>query len=148
MNTEFTVDYFIQKFEAIPESKWVSSILFDNGRSCANGHCGVRHWKQNDSMRNDHYFKTTKESMALVPIFKHLKCDRNTDHVEYYSDIAATINNGSDKRYQQSTPKQRILAALHDIKKLQQQTHTDITKELAVLPVAETSDTIRKQVLS
>jgi hypothetical protein len=38
----YDVDYFIKKFEAIPEDKWIMGSFFFNSRSCALGHCGMR----------------------------------------------------------------------------------------------------------
>lgn len=39
METIYNVDYFIKKFEAIPESSW-GKINLD---TCALGHCGMTH---------------------------------------------------------------------------------------------------------
>jgi hypothetical protein len=66
---------------------------------------------------------------------------------KYICSTICDINNGCNYNYQQPTPKQRILAALYDIKKMQEPAHTDITKELAVLPVNETSDLITTNIL-
>lgn len=91
----YTVDYFIRKFEAIPEERWCVYVTDDgNGRHCAYGHC----------LHND---AVTPESMALIELFP-------------LNENAAVINNGHSPRYPQPTPKQRILAALHDIKKMQE----------------------------
>ncbi|WP_285011232.1 hypothetical protein [Pedobacter faecalis] len=39
----YTLDYFIEKFEAIPEDKWTTNEFADEqGRCCAFGHCGMR----------------------------------------------------------------------------------------------------------
>ena len=39
---KFDLDYFIAKFEAIPDEKWCrGSLLNQEGQSCALGHCGV-----------------------------------------------------------------------------------------------------------
>lgn len=87
---KYTRDYFIAKFEAIPEEKWCKYLLDDTrGRHCALGHCG---WGW-DSRHADR-----AEGAALIEILV----------------LPAEINNGSDPRYQQPTPKQRILAALRD----------------------------------
>jgi len=41
--TEFTVDYFIEKFGAIPEGRWTTGVYRDEeGRCCALGLCGAR----------------------------------------------------------------------------------------------------------
>ena len=37
---DYTLEYFRDKFQAIPENKWTRLVLNDSGRSCAIGHCG------------------------------------------------------------------------------------------------------------
>lgn len=94
---KYTVDYFIEKFEAIPEEKWFQNDYEDgSGRFCALGHCGQK------------YLKPTDESIALSRL------------VDYVS----MINDGYVDCYQQANPKQRILAALYNIKKLQNEETT------------------------
>ena len=108
-----TVDHFIKKFEAIPEYMWTTCALgHEGGPRCALGHTL-------DGMNN------TEETSSLVGVI---------------GGVVVRINNGDDKRYQQSTPKQRVLAALHDIKALEVPKYRDITSELAILPVDEMSD--------
>jgi hypothetical protein len=93
--SKFTVDYFITKFEAIPEEKWCSGHHEDDiGRHCAAGHCGER-----DDIHTD-------ESQALCDLIPYRP---------FWGGVAQ-INDGLNDRYQQPTPKQRILAALRDIK--------------------------------
>lgn len=92
---KYTVDYFINKFEAIPETRWVTMAYINEYGCCAMGHCGA----QNDDC-------LTEESRALKMLFA----------VPY---AVQHINDGRFSQYQQPTPKQRILAALYDIKKLQ-----------------------------
>lgn len=88
----YNVNYFIKKFEAIPEEMWLAGGLGDNGgRRCALGHCHA------DALSS----KATKESSLLMVLLKFR---------------APEINDGEDERYQQPTPKQRILAALNDVK--------------------------------
>jgi len=131
----YDVNYFIKKFEAIPEDKWGVGDYERNGKCCAYGHCGMH--KSN-----------SQEGDALEMLFR--KTDINV----------IGVNDGEDGRYKENHPKQRILAALYDIKKLQQKEHvdiskqfeltlhhTDITKQLAVLPVSETSDLITTNIL-
>jgi len=38
---EYDLEYFIAKFEAIPEDKWCTGVLRSLNRSCALGHCGA-----------------------------------------------------------------------------------------------------------
>lgn len=86
----YDVNYFIKKFEAIPEEMWTTGE-FDRGDGCkcALGHCGVNHFQGTDEGKALHYL------------------------LNYYAD---EINDGASERYQQDTPKQRILAALNDVK--------------------------------
>lgn len=90
---DYTVDYFIEKFEKIPEEKWITGLYEDiNGNHCALGWCGVK------GDAND-------ESAELTRLF--WKIDKSV----------IRVNDGIlYAEYQQSTPKQRILAALRDIK--------------------------------
>ena len=114
--------YFINKFEAIPEEKWcVGDFLNEEGQSCANGHCGMRNgWEY-----------LNEETQALQKVFSVLEVrmlcggevveDESMDDLGdfWYSRKAARINNGHIVGYQQDTPKQRILAALRDIQALE-----------------------------
>lgn len=101
METEYNVDYFIKKFEAIPEEKWTILVLIDNaGRSCALGHCGVL------PTNSGPYYNTEGYSLR--------------DLLEKHDVYVMAVNDGNDKNYQQPTPKQRILAALYDIKAMQE----------------------------
>lgn len=91
MKTIYNVDYFIRKFEAIPEELWVSgSTGQPSGPRCAMGHCMDGH-------------EVTDEMIKFCNLF--------TDHGR----VGYVVNNGYDSTYQQPTPKQRILAALYDI---------------------------------
>jgi len=97
---EYTVDYFIQKFEAIPDEKWtIKEFTNAIGQCCALGHCGRR------------IGSPTAEGEALYQLFH-----------ENEMDGPAHINDGYSIEYQQPTPKARILAALNDIKTKQNQT--------------------------
>jgi len=111
----YNVDYFINKFEAIPENEWHTGHYsnYDNTAHCALGHCGEGIHK-------------TKESKHLSILIRTNLDDRHF--------AVPNINDGENEKYQQPTPKQRILAALYDIKKVQTPQYQDITKELAVFP--------------
>ena len=120
---QYTVDFFINKFEAIPENKWCSGIFFGytsfwgiikkpNGQRCAQGHCMELVKLRRNSA--DIKSRSLEETEALRKIFSDAL---GFDKVHY---TVALVNNGEDKRYQQPTPKQRILAALYDIRKLQE----------------------------
>jgi hypothetical protein len=100
MQTIYDVDYFIRKFEAIPEHEIGTQSIHNH---CAYWHCD-----------NQDYFWGAASS-AFTELFKKLDYER-WFCVEF---VAIRINDGKDERYQQPTPKQRILAALYDIKKMQ-----------------------------
>lgn len=90
----YSVDYFINKFESIPDERWTTMNLIDSeGRSCAMGHCGARP-KGN----------TTPESESLRFLMYSLGLG------------VFAVNDGRDGRFNQPTPKARILAALRDFK--------------------------------
>lgn len=116
---EYTVDYFINFFEVIPEHMWCAGSFLDlRGRSCGNGHLGVR------LKDNSVSFAMTEASLAITPIFNALRVTDDgfhefRDHLIGYSDKLAHINNGQTHEYQQATPKQRVLAALRDVKAMQ-----------------------------
>jgi len=124
----YDVDYFINKFESISEIFWISGDYISNSGSCALGHCGKKEF-------NPH----TLESKGLIKLF-------NENNF-----IVTHINDGRNSKYIQSTPKQRILAALNDIKRKQNKDgdteRIDITKSLAVLPINETSDLINNNTI-
>ena len=98
-----TVDYFITKFESIPEELWNTDGNYVNEFSpeckCALGHCGL---------------DGTSEAKSLISLFCLLNgADRSIPDV---NDGVMRIS------YKQPTAKQRILAALKDIKEIQNET--------------------------
>lgn len=106
----YTVDYFIDKFQAIPENEWTTHTHSDcNGRKCALGHCLTpealaifeRQWKVEGSASR---VPLSEEYYAIQVLCPHIHW----------------INNDEDPDYQQATPKARVLAALADIKAGQQ----------------------------
>lgn len=91
--SKFTAQYFIDKFEAIPEENWCIGNYMDNkGGYCAYGHCGARLGVDD-----------TEESRALQNILH--------DHVGEINDGLKKY--GLDKLG--TTPKQRILEALRRV---------------------------------
>jgi hypothetical protein len=108
METIMDVNYFIKKFEAIPENMIISFTVNDYlGNHCAIGWLGSGNSKTNIEV---------KQLAELL-----LTGTRFVKPEDYdISWIIADINNGDHPDYQQPTPKQRILAALYDIKAKQQ----------------------------
>ena len=93
----YDVDYFIAKFEVIPEGRWCRNKFRDTrGRCCASGHCGQRQGS------------LTPENRALIDI------------IGGCGFIVTEVNDGHEPAYQQATPKARILAALRDAKAKQE----------------------------
>lgn len=88
------IDHFIKKFEAIPDDLWTVDVYrASSGRHCALGHCG-----------ESFTVGITDESRALENLFSDLNVP------------VSSVNDGKDSRFQQPTPKQRILAALNYLK--------------------------------
>lgn len=126
----YTLDYFIQKFEKL--NNWCIGIRTDEyGNHCALGHCSPNNYGSWDD--------ETPESGALSKLFFDNKIFYPGYDVEVVHGVAA-VNNGTHPKYQQPTPKQRILAALQDIKKMQQPQYPDIRKELAVFEIGDKTD--------
>lgn len=98
---DYNVDYFINKFEAIPDCQWTVGQLTNNqGQYCALGHCSY-------TVKNG----LTEESNALEKLI-----------IAYYNTSVVAINDNL-QRYPEgnftsygSTPKERILTALRQIK--------------------------------
>ena len=90
----YNTQYFIDKFEAIPDDKWTTGKYTEgNGVCCALGHCGERESSVDSTKAN-----------ALRQLFG------------YEPFTVSTVNDGGYPAYPQPTPKARILAALNDIK--------------------------------
>ena len=93
--SEYTIDYFISKFESIPEEQWLANGNYiDGNKKCAYGHCGVD------------FNKPSEEADALHVLIRSRF-------------MLSSVNDGGDYSYQQQTPKARILAALNDLKNKQ-----------------------------
>lgn len=102
---EYNVDYFIKKFEAIPDFRWANNPTLTSPvpeRTCALGHCGLTSYDHNE------------ESIALSNLLS-LVVDKADSFERVWK-----LNDGGlgpeDMPYTQPTPKARILAALLDIK--------------------------------
>jgi hypothetical protein len=89
METKFTVDYFINKFNAISEDLWIQNVYSRGYRHCALGHC-----KLDVGIHSD-------EADALE---------------DFLDNRTAEINDNRHEHYTQGHPKERILAALNDVK--------------------------------
>lgn len=129
---KYTVDYFIGKFEAIPEDQWAVDTFNRGGRKCVNGHCGARY----AHIVQEQTGEVAGLQRVMFPLCKDVKMIMDIKEYEIatrYSITAARINNGTDDRYQQATPKQRILAALADIKQMGQEKKQQALEEVSLL---------------
>ena len=109
----YDVDYFIQKFEAISEDKWVTGFLGSGGREgqhCALGHCGVKDKTRVDEYTGKEYqtgnYDYSEEGAALEHMFKSI----------LYFSVPDINDSPYHSAFKQNHPKYRILAALHEIK--------------------------------
>jgi len=115
---DYNIDYFIKKFEAIPEKMWITLNRGALGTPrCALGHCynGV----------NGHAEEEALSKLFIENGLTYIEGLNYESDKKYYirpgkGPAVALINNGMIHEYQQPTPKQRILAALYDIKKATQ----------------------------
>ena len=107
-NSPHTVEYFIAKFEAIPDDKWhVGSYDGPDNSHCALGHCG-----EYPASPENH------EARTLTGLLMHVRGDtslRARTIPGSGGNGPAVVNDGKSSRYQQPTPKARILAALRDV---------------------------------
>lgn len=100
--------YFIDKFTAIPDDKWIVGQLCNSqGQCCVLGHCGERRGVYED----------TPESHALKMLF-HTHFLR-PDDINDYGSHEFFLSEERRHKFDQTTPKARILAALEAIKALQ-----------------------------
>jgi hypothetical protein len=121
---KYDVDYFINKFSAIPDNLWITQVLTGWGAHCALGHCDVTETHLMVGLPD--------EARVLAEL---LGGDERWQNV-------ATINDGEDARYTQPTPKARILAALADVKKalLEAELRLANTNSLQLAPIHSNSE--------
>ncbi len=109
----YDVDYFIYKFSRL--TNWCTQKNNIDNDYCALGHCEVV---------GDYRTCATPESTALINLFAtylpHVVSDNHKLLFKEHPVIIVTgINDGTYEPYKQPTPKQRILAALYDIRELE-----------------------------
>lgn len=92
---KYDITYFIDKFSSIPEDNWTTDVFVsEDNKCCALGHCGVR------------YDRTTEEATALFRLFRNSRFS-----------VVSVNDDEYPVAYPQTTPKQRVLAALRDLEK-------------------------------
>lgn len=106
MKNKYTVDYFIKKFEKIPQKEWtVGEYVNDKGKCCALGHCGAKLVFDKHSGIEDEYFPEEAEALKELLVY-------------YTAYLPSLINDGDVSEYNLGHPKKNILAALGEIKKI------------------------------
>lgn len=96
MTNRYTVDYFINKFKAIPRNRWCTGSLVDTeGRRCALGHCQIRMGTP-----------IGREASALIKLM--------SGYYRVGHNPVAQINDDTTSKWKH--PRTRILMALKKIK--------------------------------
>jgi hypothetical protein len=117
-NTKYDVDYFIAKFKAIPRKLWFTTHFaneMDHSQRCAFGHCGMSSWRTQGAL--------TSEAHKLANLFGRTPKKKDSLWRKLFESgfyALVTINNGANPDYPQKHPRDRVLAALRDIKKKQE----------------------------
>lgn len=112
----YTIDYFIEKFQDIPEDEWSDETLLNSyDQRCAQGHC-MRKIEITAMLKSFYILNTNDYICKLRSFNSELEALNNIFGEDEDGLIIAKINNGYHNKYQQSTPKQRVLAALYDLK--------------------------------
>lgn len=84
--------HFLARFEAIPDKLWCVRLITRRKEGSRDvQHCAIGHLIKQGYL--------TPESTALITLVS----------------TVGTINDGEDPRYQQPTPRARVLAALRDL---------------------------------
>ena len=97
---KFTIDYFVEKFKAVPDNLWtISGCVDSQGRKDCLGHCGCR----TDLI--------TEEGDALIDILSNYDPDPFRSVF-----LCAMINDGEGfaAKYG-NTPKERVLSRLKEL---------------------------------
>lgn len=120
---QYNVDYFIEKFTAIPLSMWnVGGYGNVGGPRCAMGWCCDREEGEHAAPHVKNSIAWNEEVTALINLFRKLPKIENN---EYRWVSPSWVNDRLDDevrvRYPQTEAKERILAALGDIKEIEEQ---------------------------
>jgi hypothetical protein len=104
----FSVQHFIDKFEPIPDDKWLTNAYgrTKDGPHCALGHCGEG--VEGSRGPNDESTELVDLLYRSLPAYTRVT---GGDPYQCGTSVVA-INDGEDPRFQQPTPKARVLAAL------------------------------------
>ena len=110
--TDYTIDYFINKFEAIPKERWCTASLTKDDRCCALGHCGV----YNDL--DTEYWAIIDEAIALNRLLTPILIKKHSNFIlkEPYTAIWMINDDIFNNYIKGCGPKDRILNALKSLK--------------------------------
>lgn len=115
-NKTYDINYFIKKFEAIPGELLIEGELGIHANAkCTSGHCDVVSYNAPTIELRCLFFLLQKLKVTFNERHKYAY---NHSHVSVEVGFVAMLNDGQSNEYNQPTPKQRILSALYDIKKL------------------------------
>lgn len=99
---KYNTEYFINKFESIPNELWTTGRLQKNGASCALGHCGVEDLDDLNA-----------EAVALADQLKPIFVAVYEDTPNFSFSSVTGINDWADSFSSLGdTPKERIINAL------------------------------------
>lgn len=126
------VNYFIKKFEAIPEESWYKGATsnYDGTRHCAHGHCGV-------STKQMFTQESEVLSLLMLALPERKQCSQHTGYPPQKLYLAANINDGLVAEYPQDTPKKRVLAALYDVRNILIQRAAKVIKNKTIVQAKE-----------
>jgi hypothetical protein len=142
MQPIYDAEYFIAKFSIIPSKYWVVGKFRDKGTGgfCAQGYCLGNHGvdalvaTQGLIKRSD-IIKLYPEWHSLALLFQTLGKENDV----------ASVNNGISKSYTQKTAKERVLAALNDIKSAKQGVPKETTKTTKYVYVSQSLVELSKE---
>jgi hypothetical protein len=126
---KYDVAFFIEKFEKIPEYKWTVNEFERDGKCCAQGHCGVDLFNCCEifmASSSKDLPESWKEGYYLLKVFEKAPLP------------VWEINNKKSDVYPQPTPKQRVLAALYDIKAKQKRRKPKVERIYIPVIIPET----------
>lgn len=94
MASKFNASYYIEILKDIPADEWTTGAFAKGGKCCALGHLGGVRDKSG-------------QVWGLIQLFD-----------KYLDARVGKVNDGKYARYYQPHPKQRVLSALHTIKRI------------------------------
>lgn len=164
-NIKYDVNYFIKKFEAIPEEEWcidkfsnketyavktkkkllgfipyTSTEYKTRNTFCAQGHCLIEQNIIDYICSKRKKFSVFEIGNSYPEWLALINLFGTTTVKDDKYLTVAMINNGEDVRYQQPTAKQRILKALYDLKEKEQK--AQVVKNPAIKNIVKKEELI------